>query len=115
MSLDPREAVRSELMGETYGTREKNSVHKARMHLNGPPHLQHDAYTLQDKVTHAAKEVTLWLPRRSLEELRRENKHNNGFDTTLGHSIDAASYAEYIWRAIERIAEKLGVDLSDLE
>jgi len=112
MAIDPREAIRSELLGQKYGTNEPDPVHRALMHANGPKEYQHYAYTLQDKVTHAAKEITLWLPQRSIDDLKRRRGQ---VDTNLGHSINAASYGDKIWQAIERIAAALNVNISDIK
>lgn len=86
--------------------------HAALMHAGGPADMQHVARSVQDKLTHAAREITLWLPRRSLTALRAKR---GSPDTTLGHAIDAASYGDVIDRKLDRIAAKLGVDLSDIK
>ncbi|QRZ05876.1 hypothetical protein [Mycolicibacterium austroafricanum] len=85
--------------------------HVAVMGEGGPNPRK--ARTLQDKATTAAREVTLWLPRRALDVLR--NKPHKGADTTLGHAIDAASYGDINYRILERIAKLLDVDISDIK
>lgn len=86
--------------------------HAALMHEGGPKELQHVARSVQDKLTHAAREVTLWLPRRGLKTLRGKAKAN---DTTLGHAIDAASASLIALEVSLRVAKKVGADLSGIE
>ncbi|MCG7595939.1 hypothetical protein [Mycobacterium sp. PSTR-4-N] len=88
--------------------------HAAVMGAGGPaPYV---ARSVQDKVTHAAKEVTLWLPGRTLDsdELKKLAADAQRKDTTLGHAINAASLARVNHEILKRIAAKTGVDISDI-
>lgn len=84
--------------------------HAAKVHENGP--LQRTARTVQDKVTTAVKEITLWLPRRTLRELRAKK---GKVDTNLGHSIDAASASLLALEVALRVAEQVGADLDGID
>ena len=116
MSADPREAIRSELLGQEYGTGKNANHHAALMHAGGPQSLQHTAYTLQDKVSHAAREVTLWLPGRSLDspEVKAALQNWERKDTNLGHSINAEAFARAAYQVAARIAASLNVDIRDI-
>lgn len=84
--------------------------HEVVMGEGGPSPRK--ARTLQDKATTAAREVTLWLPRRALAALREKAGKT---DTTLGHAIDAASYGDINYRILAKIAKELNVDISDIK
>lgn len=84
--------------------------HVAVMGEGGPSPRK--ARTMQDKITTAAREVTLWLPRRTLKVLRDKAGKT---DTTLGHAIDAASYGDVNYQILARIAEHLDIDISDIK
>ncbi len=88
--------------------------HAAVMGQNGP--APHTAYTLQDKTTHAAREVTLWLQGRSLdhEAIQKFLDDPDRKDTTLGHAINAASLARVNHLILVKLAESLDVDISDI-
>jgi hypothetical protein len=80
---------------------------------NGPK--PYTAYTVDDKVSHTAHEVTMWLPARGLKDgLADVIGDPHRLDTTLGHSINAASLGRVNYEILVRLAAKLGVDLSDL-
>jgi hypothetical protein len=86
--------------------------HASLLHEGGPKSLQHVARSLQDKVSHAAREVTLWLPRRSLAALRKKRGDN---DTTLGHAIDGASASLLALEVALRVAKKVDADLTGID
>ena len=80
---------------------------------NGPK--PYTAYTVDDKVSHTAHEVTMWLPARGLKDgLADAIADPHRLDTTLGHAINAASLGRVNYEILVRLANKLGVDLSDL-
>jgi hypothetical protein len=80
---------------------------------NGPK--PYTAYSLDDKLSHTAHEVTMWLPGRSLRDgLQDVVASPARLDTTLGHSINAASLARVNYAILTRLAAKLGVDVSDI-
>ena len=80
---------------------------------NGPK--PYTAYSVDDKVSHTAHETTMWLPARGLKDgLADVIGDPHRLDTTLGHSINAASLARVNYAILTRLAAKLGVDLSDL-
>ena len=89
--------------------------HVAVMGENGPSPRK--ARTVQDKVTTAAREVTLWLPGRTLDsdELKKLAGDAKRKDTTLGHAINAASLARVNYAILQRLADNLGVDISDIK
>lgn len=88
--------------------------HAAVMGKNGPS--EYTAYSLQDKTTHAAKEVTLWLDGRSLEHeaIQKFLADPSRKDTTLGHAINAASLARVNHLILVKLAAALNVDISDI-
>jgi hypothetical protein len=80
---------------------------------NGPK--PYTAHTMDDKLSHAAHEVTMWLPARTLKDGLQEVLATPARpDTTLGHAINAASLARVNHQILVRLAAKLGVDISDL-
>jgi hypothetical protein len=80
---------------------------------NGPK--PYTARTMDDKLSHAAHEITMWLPGRSLKDGLQDVVANPARpDTTLGHSINAASLARVNHLILVRLAEKLGVNISDI-
>ena len=91
--------------------------HAALMHAGGPAALQHIARSVQDKLTHAAKEVTLWLVGRTLDsdEIKKLLDNPTRKDTTLGHAINAAAFGRVNYLILQRIAEHLDVDISDIK
>lgn len=103
-------ASAQEVQDEIMGANPPTNHHDVVVHRNGP--IQRVARTLQDKVTTAVAEITLWLPRRSLSDLRAKA---GKVDTNLGHSIDAASYGDINYRVLKAIADKLDVDISDIK
>lgn len=109
--------VQAEVDGNDVRTGKPAEWHKALMHAGGPASLQHNAYSMQDKLTHAAKEVTLWLPGRTLssDELKKLASDPRRADTTLGHAINAASLSRVGVEILKRIAKKLDVDISDID
>lgn len=89
--------------------------HVAIMGEGGPNPRK--ARTLQDKATTAAREVTLWLPGRTLSspELAKLAADPTRKDTTLGHAINAASLARVNHEILVRIAAKLDVNIADIK
>lgn len=89
--------------------------HVATMGEGGPSPRK--ARTLQDKATTAAREVTLWLPGRTLDspELVKLAGDPKRKDTTLGHAINAASLARVNHEILTRIADNLGIDIADIK
>jgi hypothetical protein len=80
---------------------------------NGPK--PYTAYSIDDKVSHTAHEVTMWLPGRTLTDGLREVIDNpTRPDTTLGHAINAASLARVNHLILTRLAAKMGVDVKDV-
>jgi predicted chitinase len=80
---------------------------------NGPK--PHTAYSVDDKVSHTAHEVTMWLSGRSLRDgLQDVIATPARLDTTLGHAINAASLGRVNYEILTRIAAKLGVDITDI-
>lgn len=75
------------------------------------------AFTVQDKLSHAAREVTLYLPGRSLQDksLAEFLTTRTRPDTALGHSINAASIARINCQILKRLADKLDVDIEDIQ
>ena len=99
--------ISNELMGAA-----QDDHHAQVMGLNGPnPYV---ARSVQDKLSHAAHEVTVYLPRRTPSDPWLQPGEKNKADTVLGHSIDAASYGRLNFLILERLAEKLKVDISDI-
>lgn len=60
--------------------------------------------TVQSKVTEALKEVTKWLPGRSVDRLLGQE---DSPDTTLGHAIRAASWGYHNYRAIKALSQQI--------
>jgi hypothetical protein len=81
---------------------------------NGPK--PYTAYSLDDKVSHTAHEVTMWLPGRTLRDdgVAKFISDPARVDTSFGHSINAASLARINHEILVRLAAKLGVDISDV-
>jgi hypothetical protein len=81
---------------------------------NGPK--PYTAYSVDDKVSHTAHEVTMWLPGRTLRdaELAGFVRDPARADTSFGHSINAAALARVNHEILVRIAAKLGVDITDV-
>jgi hypothetical protein len=71
---------------------------------------------MQDKLSHASREVTLWLPGRTLdhEALKGFIADPTRKDTTLGHAINAASLARINYLILQRIAAQLQIPISDI-
>lgn len=109
--------VQAEVDGKDVKTGQNAPWHAAVMHAGGPADLVHTAYSLQDKVSHAAKEVTLWLPGRTLDsdELKKLAQDATRKDTTLGHAINAASLARVNNLILQKIAAKVGADISGVK
>lgn len=102
-------ATADDVAAEILGVNPPVNHHDVVMFENGPaPYIGH---TMQDKLSHTAHEVTLFLPARNVADLVSRRGKN---DTTLGHAINAASYGDKIWQALELIAAKVGVDLSGI-
>jgi hypothetical protein len=98
--------VNAELMGAN-----PPAGHHATILGEGGP-APYTAFTVQDKLSHTAHEVNFWLPARTLADLK---SRSGKVDTTLGHAINAASYGDKVWQALELIAAKVGVDLSSIQ
>jgi hypothetical protein len=98
--------VTNEIMGSNAPVGHHNTV----MGEGGPaPYV---GKTMQDKLSHIAHEVMFFLPARNLGDLiSRRGKR----DTTLGHAINAASYGDKIWQALEIIAAKVDADISGVK
>jgi hypothetical protein len=80
---------------------------------NGPK--PYTAHTMDDKLSHAAHEVTMWLPARTLKDGLQEVLATPARpDTTLGHAINSASLGRVNHQILLRLAAKLGVDVSDI-
>lgn len=103
-------ASAQEVTDELLGTNAPQGHHDTVVHRNGP--IQRVARTVQDKVTTAVAEITLWLPRRTLRDLRAKA---GKVDTNLGHSIDAASASLLALEVALRIAENLDIDLDGID
>jgi hypothetical protein len=70
---------------------------------------------MDDKLSHAAHEVTMWLPARTLKDGLQEVLATPARpDTTLGHAINSASLGRVNHQILLRLAAKLGVDVSDI-
>lgn len=105
-------ATANEVQDELLGVNAPPNHHDVWIGAGGPsPRV---ARTLQDKATTAAKEATLYLPRRTPRDpfLRPDEEQKK--DTTLGHAIDAASFGRINFLILKRIAAKLDIDISDL-
>jgi predicted chitinase len=73
------------------------------------------SYTVQDKLSHVARENTMWLPGRTLQtELREVIEKPDRPDTVLGHSINAAGLARVNFELLRRICEHLQIDTKDV-
>jgi hypothetical protein len=107
-------ASAQEVQDELLGANPPAGHHDTVMHENGPSFLRHVAKTVQDKLSHAAHEVTLWLPRRTIGDNDLGIDKPNKVDTTLGHAIDAASFGRLNYLILKRLADKLDVDISDI-
>lgn len=103
-------ATAADVTAEIMGTNAPANHHDVVVHRNGPG--QRVARTVQDKITTAVAEITLWLPRRALSELRAKR---GKVDTNLGHSIDAASASLLALEVALRVAKKVGADVSDID
>lgn len=80
---------------------------------NGPK--PYTAYGIDEKVSHTAHEVTMWLPGRTMRDGLGDFLTNPArVDTSFGHSINAASLARVNHEILVRLAAKLGVDISDV-
>lgn len=100
-------ATADDVASELMGTNPPPDHHATTMFENGPnPYVAH---SMQDKLSHASHEVTLYLPARALAELKQRR---GVVDTTLGHAINAASYGDKVWQALEIIAAHVGADIS---
>jgi hypothetical protein len=105
-------ATADEVRAELMGTNPPTNHHEVVLFAGGPaPRV---AKTLQDKATTAAKEATLYLPRRTPRDPFLRPDEQNKKDTTLGHAIDAASFGRLNFLILKRIADHLDVDISDL-
>lgn len=103
-------ATADDVTGEILGSNLPAGHHDTVMGDGGPN--PYTGRTMQDKLSHIAHEIMFWLPRRSVKDLQTDNATKK--DTTLGHSIDAASFGRVNFQILERIAKKLDVDISDL-
>jgi hypothetical protein len=113
-------ATADDVNAELLGTNDPPGHHACVMFENGPAGLGgYVAFTLQDKVSHAAHEVTLWLPRRALKDQDLAPSNPRKMDTTLGHAIDAASFGRINAIILTRVvaalkAKGFDIDISDL-
>lgn len=103
-------ASADEVAAELLGTNPPANHHDVVVGRGGPS--PYTVRTVQSKVTETLKEVTLWLPRRTLAALVAKRGKT---DTTLGHAIDAASYGDINYRILAKIAEKVGADISGIQ
>jgi hypothetical protein len=101
-----------EILAEVMGTNPPANHHNTVMGEGGP--TPYTGHTMQDKLSHVAHEVTFYLPRRVPSDpwLRPTDKSKK--DTTLGHAIDAASFGRLNFLILQRICDKLDVDIADL-
>jgi hypothetical protein len=99
-----------DVTAEIMGTNPPANHHDTVMGDGGPN--PYTGRTMQDKLSHIAHEIMFWLPRRSVKDLQVDNVTKK--DTTLGHSIDAASFGRVNFQILKRLADKAGVDISDL-
>lgn len=97
------EDVTSELMG----TNPPEKHHDVVVGDGGPTPFT--VRTVQSKVTETLKEVTKWLPLRSVEKLLSQEGNS---DTVLGHAIRAASWGYHNHRALAKISQQLS-DMRD--
>jgi hypothetical protein len=105
-------ASAEEILDEVMGTNPPANHHNTVMGDGGPaPYVGH---TMQDKLSHVAHEVTYFLPRRVPTDPFLQPGNAAKRDTTLGHSIDAASFGRLNFLILQRIAAKLDVDIDDL-
>lgn len=103
-------ATADDVTAEVMGTNAPAGHHNTVMGEGGPaPYV---GKTMQDKLSHIAHEVLFFLPARTLADLKSRRGKN---DTTLGHSINAASYGDKIWQALEIIAAKVDADISGIK
>jgi predicted chitinase len=73
------------------------------------------AFTVQDKLSHVARENTMWLPARTLSDILRDVIEDpDRPDTVLGHSINAASLARVNFELLRRICDHLKIDTKDV-
>jgi hypothetical protein len=81
---------------------------------NGPK--PYTAYSVDEKVSHTAHEVTMWLPGRTLRDVGLAGFITDPAraDTSFGHSINAAGLARVNHEILVRLAAKLGVDIADV-
>jgi hypothetical protein len=105
-------ASADEILQEVMGTNPPANHHNTVMGEGGPtPYVGH---TMQDKLSHVAHEVTYWLPRRTPTDPWLRPDDTTKKETTLGHSIDAASFGRLNFAILKRIAAKLDVPIDDL-
>lgn len=103
-------ATADDVTNELLGTNPPAGHHDLVVFKNMP--MQTTIRTVQSKATFAADEVTKGLPERDLGDLKSRRGKS---DTTLGHAINAASYGDKIWQALEVIAAKVGADISGIK
>lgn len=95
-------ATAEDVTTELMGTNLPANHHDVTVGEGGPAPFT--VRTLQSKVTQAVKEVTKWLPGRSIEKLLAQE---NGPDTTLGHAIRAASWGYHNYRELKNVGQQL--------
>lgn len=100
-----------DVAAEILGTNPPPGHHGTVCGDGGP--APYTAYTMQDKLSHIVHEVLFFLPQRTLADLK--SRRGPRKDTTLGHAINAASYGDKIWQALEIIAAKVGADISQIQ
>lgn len=107
-------ATADDVAGEVFGTNAPTGHHDTVMFENGPAGLRYVGHTMQDKLSHTVHEVTLFLEGRALdhEALQAFIANPARKDTTLGHAINAASLARVNYLILQKIAAKVGADIS---
>lgn len=95
-------ATADDVTTELMGTNLPENHHDVVVGEGGPAPFT--VRTVQSKVTEALKEVTKWLPGRSVDRLLGQE---DSPDTTLGHAIRAASWGYHNYRAIKQVSQQL--------
>lgn len=71
--------------------------------------------SMREALFYAAKEVTIWLPRRGISALKNGIKVYSGLDSTAGQATNAASWGVINHLLLRAIGTKVGLTNAEMD
>lgn len=71
--------------------------------------------SMREALFYAAKEVTIWLPRRGITALKNGIKNYSGLDSTAGQATNAASWGVVNHLLLRAIGTKVGLTNAEMD